>query len=61
MVWKNATENNLEAIPADIKVSHYSNLKLIGKDFAKLSPDCNDVRGIWIYGLPGVGKSKLAR
>ena len=55
-----AKEGKLDEIPADIFVRHYSNLKKIQKDYIKIT-DATDLRGSWIYGPAGVGKSRQAR
>ena len=55
-----AMSGNLEEIPPDIYVQHYSNLQKIRKDNLKPT-DCGHLRGIWIYGESGIGKSRKAR
>lgn len=58
-VYQKAKAGDIENIPADIRVRCYSNLKKIQKD--NLKPvDAKDLRGVWIYGKSGVGKSFLA-
>lgn len=59
-VFNNAKSGNFELIPSDIKVRCYSNLKKIEKDNL-VCTDSSDVRGVWIYGPSGSGKSRLAR
>lgn len=59
-VWKDAVEGNMDNIPADIKVKHYVNLQRIQKDHIKVT-DSKDMRGVWIWGKAGVGKSRKAR
>lgn len=59
-VYEDAKEGNLEAIPADIKVKHYANLQRIAKDHLRPA-DSEDVRGTWICGPAGIGKSRSAR
>ncbi len=62
--WKevldNAKNGNIDAIPDDIIIKHYGNLKRIQKDHMSFQ-DAPDLRGIWIYGQSGVGKSQYAR
>lgn len=59
-VFQNAKIGNLDAIPDDIKVKHYGNLKKIEKDHLVLI-DHDDLRGEWLWGRSGVGKSRIAR
>ena len=56
----NAKRGRIEDIPADIYVKHYNNLKRIEKDHIQVV-DFNRLRGFWIYGESGFGKSRLAR
>jgi len=59
-VWNNAKNGDLEAIPKDILVTHYRNIKHIQKDYM-IHKDSEDLRGRWIWGPAGVGKSRKAR
>lgn len=59
-VYEEAKKGNFDAIPADIKVKHYGNLCRIAKDHIVVH-DAEDVRGIWIWGKSGIGKSRYAR
>lgn len=59
-VYLNAKRGKFEDIPADIRVRCYSQLKKIEKDHLVVK-DCDHLRGVWIYGQSGVGKSRLAR
>lgn len=59
-VRKMAKEGRLEDIPADIYIKHYGNLTRIMKDNMKVQ-DSDHLRGIWIHGAPGTGKSRWAR
>lgn len=59
-MFEEAKAGNFEAIPADIKVKHYANLQKIAKD--NIRPiDSDGVRGMWIHGKAGIGKSRKAR
>lgn len=59
-VFLNAKRGKFDDIPSDIKVRCYSNLKKIEKDNL-ICIDSSNVRGVWIYGPSGSGKSRLAR
>ena len=59
-VWKKAKEGKIEEIPASIRVIHYNKLKMIAKDHMEFK-DCDHLRGIWIWGKAGAGKSRWAR
>lgn len=58
--YKLASEGKFSEIPAKIKIKHYGNLQKIYRDSIKLM-DQEDVRGVWIHGKPGCGKSHFAR
>jgi len=55
-----AQAGRMDLIPAKIKVQHYGNLQRIAKDHIK-GVDFETVRGIWIVGSPGQGKTHWAR
>lgn len=59
-VYLKAKRGRIEEIPADIRVRCYSQLKRIEKDHLEVK-DAEDLRGVWIYGPSGVGKSWTAR
>lgn len=59
-VYLNAKMGRLDEIPADIRVRCYSQLKKIEKDHLVVK-DVDHLRGVWIYGPAGVGKSWTAR
>lgn len=59
-IFEEAKNGNFDAIPADIKVKHYQNLVRIKKDHMVVK-DADHLRGIWIYGKAGIGKSRKAR
>ncbi len=60
-IWDCATSGNIMEIPAHQRLIHYSKIKQIAKDFSMFHSAQDDVRGVWIHGPSGVGKSKLAR
>lgn len=55
-----ACAGELDKIPADIYIKHYRSLKQIEKDNITIV-DKSDLRGVWIWGEAGVGKSRRAR
>lgn len=59
-VWKKAKEGKIEEIPASIRVIHYNKIKSIAKDHMEFK-DSDHLRGIWIWGAAGAGKSRWAR
>lgn len=59
-IYLKAKTGKIEEIPADIRVRCYSQLKKIEKDHLVIE-DSSDVRGVWIYGKSGYGKSRMAR
>ena len=59
-IWNKAKQGDIEAIPAQVRITHYNKLKAIQKDHMKFQ-DKDHLRGIWIYGKAGAGKSRWAR
>lgn len=62
--WANvkllAQSGQLDKIDPKLYITHYSNLTRIAKDHLTLT-NSNHLRGIWIYGEAGCGKSKWVR
>ena len=56
-----AKSGDLFQIDSELLVRHYSTWKLIAKDLGSDPEDLGDTCGVWIYGLSGVGKSRVAR
>lgn len=59
-VWEAAKVGNFESIPKGILIRNYSSICRIKKDNMKFE-DSDDLRGVWIWGKSGVGKSRWAR
>ena len=59
-VWENAKQGELEKIPASVRVMNYTKLKAIAKDHMTFK-DADHLRGVWIYGAAGSGKSRWVR
>lgn len=63
--WKKARtaceSGLLDDVDDQIYVTHYGNCRAIAKDNAVMPSDANDTTGVWIWGPPGVGKSRKAR
>lgn len=56
-----AKEGRMEDISAELRIKHYRTFKQIKTDYMVKPPDAEDVTGVWMYGAPGVGKSRTAR
>lgn len=60
-VKQSAKRGALDEIPSDVFINHYRTLKLIHKDYMERPKDQENVCGIWYTGIPGSGKSHMAR
>jgi hypothetical protein len=60
-IWKLAKKGELEEIDADVRIKHYRTLKEINKDFMTKPADLTELDNHWIWGAPGLGKSRSAR
>jgi len=60
-IWEFAKLGKIESIPSSVRVQHYQNLKRIHKDYLKTNIQMAEVRGVWIVGAPGLGKTHLVR
>ena len=56
-----AKKGKIYDCPAGIIVRHLNSLKAIARDHPAVLEDLPYVCGVWIYGDPGVGKSRAAR
>jgi len=56
-----AKQGKLDEIPAQIYTAHYGNLQRIKKDHMVMPPASTELKGVWIYGPSGIGKSFTAR
>lgn len=59
-IKEKAKAGKLEEVPSWVYVSHYNKLKAIAKDHMKFE-DKDHLRGIWIWGKAGAGKSRWVR
>ena len=59
-VWNLAKNNKIEQIPPSVRIKHYNTIKNISKDYMKFK-DCDHLRGLWIWGPSGRGKSRWVR
>lgn len=59
-IWQDAKAGRMELIPAPQRVTHYSKLRMIQKDFILMQPTPRYLPNrvsYWIWGEPGIGKT----
>lgn len=56
-----AKEGRFEDIPADMYTKYQASYDLMYRKHMTPPPDCDEMTGVWLYGPPGVGKSRKAR
>lgn len=61
LAWEAAKRGDLDSIPADLRIRHYSTLKRIKQDHMVALPCEDTTTGVWVYGISGSGKSNYAR
>lgn len=59
-VWNKACEGRINEINPYVRIIHYAKLKAIEKDHLKVN-NSDHLRGIWIHGEFGTGKSRWFR
>lgn len=62
-IWQDAKAGKLEEIPAPQRVTHYTKLRMIQKDYLLMQPGPRYLPNrvaYWIWGEPGVGKTYRA-
>lgn len=60
VVREQAKKADWDSIPSDIYIKYYGNLKKIGAENTETFSS-DDVRGYWLWGAPGTGKTTFAR
>lgn len=60
-IKKKAKLGKLDDIDPAVFIKHYSALRTIAKDYMAKPTDNDSACGIWIHGLSGIGKSRMAR
>lgn len=60
LVKEEAKKSNWDEIPSDIYIRYYGNLKKIGAESTEKF-ETDEVRGYWLWGEPGTGKTTFAR
>lgn len=56
-----AQESRMDEVDDQIFVQHYRSIKSIANDFRKTKTTLEKPCGVWLYGVPGSGKSHKAR
>jgi len=66
-IWRLAELGEFDKIPTTIKLNRYHVLKMVHRDYLMRKAECHEElqgprpHGIFIYGEPGTGKSRLVR
>lgn len=64
-VWELSKSGKIEEIDPEIRFKHYRTIRAVQKDYGVRPPDLEVDGGfkgiLWIYGLPGSGKSRWVR
>jgi hypothetical protein len=56
-----AKQGKFDEIDPGVYIRCYTSIKKIATEYMLPPPDASDVTGIWIWGPPGIGKSKYVR
>lgn len=59
--WEAAKANDMDAIPAHLRLRFYGTLKRIAKDFMVRPDPLDELSNEWIHGPTGTGKSRHTR
>jgi len=59
--WDCAKKGDIDGIDYDIRFRSYNTIKTIAKDYMDKPPDLSTLDNYWVWGPPGVGKSRSVR
>lgn len=60
-IKKKAKAGELDTIESDVFIKYYPSLRSIAKDYMAKPTDLDSASGVWIHGVSGIGKSRMAR